>query len=149
MLNLNYGDVIMGTMASQITSLVIVYSTVYSGADQRKHLSSASLAFVQGIHRRSANSQRANYAENVSIWWRHHEPGKCYISNGTNLIAPVGCGDVLGVRAMSMALPVSSNVFSYFVFDQNDELQFQWNLTKMRIYRCWVIWNIVLYWIVM
>ena len=37
----------MGAMASQITSLTIVYSTVYSGADQRKHQSSASLAFVQ------------------------------------------------------------------------------------------------------
>ena len=38
-------------MASPITSLTIVYSTVYSGADQRKHQSSASLAFVRGIHR--------------------------------------------------------------------------------------------------
>ena len=38
-------------MASQITSLTIVYSTVYSGADQRKHQSSTSLAFVRGIHR--------------------------------------------------------------------------------------------------
>ena len=37
----------MGTMASQITSLTIVYSNVYSGADQKKHQSSASLAFVQ------------------------------------------------------------------------------------------------------
>ena len=35
----------MGAIASQITSLTIVYSTVYSGADQRKHQSSASLAF--------------------------------------------------------------------------------------------------------
>ena len=41
----------MGTMASQITSLTIVYSTVYSGVDQRKHQSSVSLAFVRGIHR--------------------------------------------------------------------------------------------------
>ena len=38
----------MGEMASQITSLMIVYSTFYSGTDQRKHQSSASLAFVQG-----------------------------------------------------------------------------------------------------
>ena len=49
-------DVIMRTMASQITSLRIVYSTVYSDADQRKHQSSASLAFVWGIHREPANS---------------------------------------------------------------------------------------------
>ena len=41
----------MGMMASQVTSLMIVYSTVYSGTDQRKHQSSTSLAFVRGIHR--------------------------------------------------------------------------------------------------
>ena len=54
--NINYNDLIMGIMASQITSLTIVYSTVYSGADQRKHQSSASLAFVRGIHRWPAKS---------------------------------------------------------------------------------------------
>ena len=43
---IQYDDVIMGAMASQITSLTIVYSTLYSGADQSKHQSSASLAFV-------------------------------------------------------------------------------------------------------
>ena len=47
----HYNDAIMGAIASQITSLTIVYSTFYSGADQRKHQSSASLAFVRGIHR--------------------------------------------------------------------------------------------------
>ena len=52
----HYGDVIMGAIASQITSLTIVYSTVYSDADQRKHQSSASLAFVRGIHRGPVNS---------------------------------------------------------------------------------------------
>ena len=48
----------MGAIASHITSLTIVYSTVYSGADQRKHQSSASLAFVRGIHRSPVNSPR-------------------------------------------------------------------------------------------
>ena len=52
----HYDDVIMSTMASQITDLIIVYSTVYSSADQRKHQSSASLAFVRGIHQRPVNS---------------------------------------------------------------------------------------------
>ena len=47
----HYNDVIMTTIASQITSLAVVYSTVYSDAHQRKHQSSASLAFVWGIHR--------------------------------------------------------------------------------------------------
>ena len=63
-----YDDVIMSAIASQITSLTIVYSTVYPGADQSKHQSSVSLAFVCGIH----PAQMASNAENVSIWWRHH-----------------------------------------------------------------------------
>ena len=63
----HYNDVIMTTMASQITSLTVVYSTVYSDADQRKHQSSASLAFVWWIHRDR---------------WIHHSKGqlrgKCF-----------------------------------------------------------------------
>ena len=51
-----YNDIIMSTMASQITSLTSVYSSVYSGAGQRKHQSSASLAFVRGIHWWPVNS---------------------------------------------------------------------------------------------
>ena len=47
----HYIDVIMTTITSQITSLTVVYSIVYSDADQRKLQSSASLAFVWGIHR--------------------------------------------------------------------------------------------------
>ena len=50
----HYCDVIMSP--SKITSFTIVYSIVYSGTDQRKHQSSASLAFVRGIHRRPVNS---------------------------------------------------------------------------------------------
>ena len=56
----HYNDVIMSAMTSRITSLTIVYSSVYSGADQRKHQSSASLAFVRGIHR----------------WWPVNSPHK-------------------------------------------------------------------------
>ena len=88
----HYNDVIMGAMASQITSRTIVYSTVYSGADQRKHQSSASLAFVRGIHRWPVNSphiwpvtrkmfsfdetrifqdNEANIMNADSPWWRH------------------------------------------------------------------------------
>ena len=50
-----YNGVIIA-MGCQITSLTIVYSIVYSDADQRKHQSSASLAFVRGIHRWPVNS---------------------------------------------------------------------------------------------
>ena len=52
----HYSGVIMGAIASPIASLTIVYSIVYSGAYQRKHQSSASLAFVWGIHRGPVNS---------------------------------------------------------------------------------------------
>ena len=54
-ITIHYDDVIMDSIASQITSLTIVYSTVHSGADQSKHQSSASLAFVWEIHRWPVN----------------------------------------------------------------------------------------------
>ena len=53
---LHYSDVIMGAMASQITSLTIVYSTMFSRAGQEKHQSPVSLAFVRGIHWWPVNS---------------------------------------------------------------------------------------------
>ena len=56
MIHNHYNDVIMGAIASQITSLASVYSIVYSDAVQRKHQSSASLAFVRGFHRGPVNS---------------------------------------------------------------------------------------------
>ena len=60
----------MGAMASQITSpTTIVYSTIYTGVDQRKHQSSASPASEE------FPAQMASNAENVSIWWRHYEHG--------------------------------------------------------------------------
>ena len=64
----------MSEMASQITSLIIVYSTVYSSTDQRKHQSSVFLALCAGNSPVTGEfpAQRASYAENISIWWRHH-----------------------------------------------------------------------------
>ena len=52
----HYSDIMMSTMASQITGISIVCSTIHSGADQRKHQSYASLAFVRGIHQWPVNS---------------------------------------------------------------------------------------------
>ena len=52
----HYDDVIMSAIASRIASLTTVYLIVYSRVDQRRHQSSASLAFVRGIHRRPVNS---------------------------------------------------------------------------------------------
>ena len=52
----HYNDIIMSAVASQITSVSIVCSTLGSGPDQRIHQRSASLAFVRGIHRWAVNS---------------------------------------------------------------------------------------------
>ena len=64
----------MSEMASQITNHKIVYSTVYSGTDQRKHQSSVSLALCAGNSPVTGEfpAQMANNLENVSIWWCHH-----------------------------------------------------------------------------
>ena len=75
--NVHYNDVIMSVMASQITRLTSVYWSVYSGADQRKHQSSASLAFVRGIHRWPVNSPHKGpvtrkmlpFDDVIMTWW--------------------------------------------------------------------------------
>ena len=65
----------MGTVASQITSLTIVYSTVYSDADQRKHLKLHVTGLCAGNSPGTGEfpAQMASNAENVSVSWRHHE----------------------------------------------------------------------------
>ena len=69
----HYDDVVTGAMVSQITSLTIVYSIVYSGIDQRKHQSSITgLCAGNSPGTGEFPAERASYAENVSIWWRHH-----------------------------------------------------------------------------
>ena len=70
----HYNDVIMNAMAPQITSLTIVYSTVYS----RRRSKKTSKLRVSGLCEGNSPvtgefpAQRASNTENVSIWWRHH-----------------------------------------------------------------------------
>ena len=83
----HYNDDTMGVMTSQITSFMIVYSSVYSDADQRKHQSSTSLAFVRGIHqwpvnypqKRVSNNIKTNMVKFPLIWWCHHKADAFYI----------------------------------------------------------------------
>ena len=67
-------DVIMSTMVSQITSPSIVYSTVYSGADQRKISKHRVTGLCAGNSPVTGEfpAQRASNAKNASIWWLHH-----------------------------------------------------------------------------
>ena len=90
-------DVIMSKMVYQITSLTIVYSTFYSGADQRKHQTSASLALVRGIHRWPMNSphkwpvtrKMSRFDNVITLRWRHngrdsvsnHQPHDCLLNH--------------------------------------------------------------------
>ena len=69
-LAMHYYDVIMSAMASQITSLMIVYSIVYSGADQRK-LCVAGFCAGNSPVTSEFPAQIASNTENLSIWWRH------------------------------------------------------------------------------
>ena len=78
----HYRDVIMSAMTSQITSLAIVYPTVYLGADKKKTWKLRVTGFCAGNWPGNSPAQRANNAENVSIWWHHHgkQPSTCATS---------------------------------------------------------------------
>ena len=82
----HYNDVTMSAISSQITSLTIVYSTVYSDVDQRKHQSSASLAFVRGIHRSPVNSSHKGpitrkMTSSCTILWIRLLSDRCHCSS--------------------------------------------------------------------
>ena len=102
----HYDDVIMSTMASQITSLTVVYSAVYSDANQRKHQSSASLAFVWGIHRdqgipRTKGQLRGKclhlITSSCTIRIISLASGRCNVSNFKSVISE----HMLGIKYMS------------------------------------------------
>ena len=69
----HYGDVIMAVMASQITSLIIVYSKVYWGAKKTSKLLVTGLCAGNSPETGAFPAQMASNTENVSIWWRHHD----------------------------------------------------------------------------
>ena len=82
----------MSSLASQITSLAIVYSTVCSGPDQRKHQSSALLAFVREIHRWPVNSphkgpvtRKMFQFDDVIMYARESMPGKGHSSYNSTI----------------------------------------------------------------
>ena len=69
----HYNDVIMSTVASQITSLMVVYSIVYSGGSKKtSKLRVTGLCAGISLVTGEFPVQRASDAENAFIWWRHH-----------------------------------------------------------------------------
>ena len=74
----HYSDVIVGAMVSQKTSLAIVYSTVYSGTDEKKIKASRHWPLCgEFTGDRWIPTQMVSNAENVSIGWRHHGQAWC------------------------------------------------------------------------
>ena len=71
----HYSNIIVDSITSQITSLTIVYSSVYSGADQRRKskLRVTGLCAGNSPETGAFPAQKASNVENVSIWWRHHD----------------------------------------------------------------------------
>ena len=65
----------MSAMGSRITSLTAVYSSVYSGADKKKTSKLRVTDLCEGNSPVTGEfpAQRASNADNVSIWWRHHD----------------------------------------------------------------------------
>ena len=115
----HYIDIIMSVMVSQITGVSNVYSTICSGADQRKLQRSASLAFVRGT--------RTSNAENVSIWWLWYE----LIFRGDVFCAPTWNLSCLLVRAGNL----------YTCFNGCVKLILKWSVIQydacVHTWNCW------------
>ena len=84
----HHNDVIMSALAFQITNLTNVDSTVYSGTDQRKHQKLRITGLCAGNSPATDEfpAQRTSNAENVSIWWRHHDQVKDHLSCLWNIV---------------------------------------------------------------
>ena len=130
----HYGD-IMGTIASQITSLLIVYSTFYSDADPRKHQSSVSLVFEQGIHRWPVNFPHKGPVtrKNVSIWWRHHgqsamlpafktisyspEIRGCFLYIGSDHVIKTSVNEIMHIMSTGTLFQMKLHFVGIFVYN--------------------------------
>ena len=124
----------MTTMASEITSLTVVYSTVYSNADQRKHQSSASLAFVWGIHRdrwipRTKGQLRGKCFHLMTSSW-------CMKTTAVFTASVKGCSvrDVL----LLMRITLNASSLTLCFLDQNVLMGFMTIQTRLLIWQ-WLI----------
>ena len=133
----------MGAIASQTTSLTIVYSPVYSGADQRKHQRSASLAFVREIHRRPVNfphklpvaRKMCPFDDVVMIRW--------LLLSTEHRVVPVVAINLLRPRQMdAISQTTFSNAFSWMKMFEF-RLKFHWSLfprVQLTIFQYWLRW---------
>ena len=106
----NFRDVMMSGLVSQMTVTSIVYSTLCSGADQRKHQSSASLAFVNGIHRWPVNSphkwpvtRKMFQFDDVIMTTKHNKAGCICIFINCTVVTPKHQNTVIILAAYATA----------------------------------------------
>ena len=114
----HYSDAVMSAMASKITGVSIVCSTVCSGGDQRKNQSSASLAFVSGTHRDNYHVDLRQYVGIISfpiIFSTQRWHGMMTSSNG-NIFRVTGplCGEFTGPGEFPTQRPVTRNFDVFF-----------------------------------
>ena len=114
----------MSSVASQITSVSFVCSSACSGADQRKHQSSASLAFVRGIHRWPVNSPnkgpvtRTNFHLMTSSWqWQSlNAPVSTFLHMGTHRVMTICCLLLIIFYFIDVTVIKCLKLFRYMLF---------------------------------
>ena len=119
---LTWKFLIMSTMASQITGVTIIYSTVWSGADQRKHQRSASLVCVKGIHQWLGQYHRKYFHLMTSSWTFKMSPPNsqmrrpCYLyntyMNNLQTFFPEALGCTSGIQINHNWKPIGNNTHS-------------------------------------
>ena len=128
-------------MESQITSIMIVHSTVCSGSDQRKHQSSASLAFVGNSPVINGfPAQRTSNAKIISIWWRHHsvtkmihtDPRAC-IKHKTDSHGPLIFETKLAFDGFEIALGILLNTIRDIYNPKHGCCQILWKISLSQI----------------
>ena len=131
----HYSDVIMGSIASQITSLTIVYSSVYSGEDQRKHRSFASLAFVWGIHRRTVNSPHKGPVTRKMFPFDDVIMDKGDIKS--HLFYSGAYSNYICHGSVLVTWWIDCRIFAYFITSKMKTLRQQWQRTDDK----WDLWK--------
>ena len=123
---IHYSDVIMKAMASSTTGVSIVCSTVCSGADLRKHQSSASLTFVRGLHRWPVDSPHKGpvawkmfpFDDAIMCWWLSAFFGARSWAN-TMMTSATGTWQDCCKTTYNIKMPANSYMNSYFRHKQS------------------------------
>ena len=127
----------MGTMASQITSLTIVYSTVHSVAKKTSKLHVIDLCAGNSPVTAEFPAQMASDVENVSIWWRYHENiDTISIEPVLKLCQFVMCPEISWYQSHQLTMSLSLHLISH-IFDLLGRFEVQW----VRLQLISVVWD--------